>query len=320
MTTFNRAAIKSVGISVPKTIMTNKEFEKFLDTTDEWITTRTGIRQRHIVQKDENITAADLGADAISIALKKANLEPSCLDGIICATFTPDYFFPSTACRIQAKIGSKKSFGFDISAACAGFVYALNVAQGLISSGQAETIAVVGSEITSRSLDWTDRGTCILFGDGAGAVILQKTDKSDLGILATHMASDGTIGDILTLPAWGEKRTMTMKGNEVFKHAVRMMSDASINVLSQVGLTLDDIDLFIPHQANIRIIQAVGEHLNLPQSKVISNVAMYGNTSAASIPIAMNEAWEAGQINPGTTAVLTSLGGGIAVASAVVRF
>jgi 3-oxoacyl-[acyl-carrier-protein] synthase-3 len=317
--TYKHARIISVGTYVPENIMRNKDFESFLDTSDEWITTRTGIRSRHIVPKDQQVVASDLGANAARNALKKADIESCDVDAIICATFTPDSFFPSTACRIQAKLGCNKAFAFDVSAACAGFVYALSVANGLIISGQAKTVLVIGAEVISRTLDWTDRTTCILFGDGAGAVVLQGTNE-DKGILSTYLLSDGTLGDILKLPAWGENRTMSMKGNEVFKYAVRMMCDASAKVTNDAGINTQQLDLVIPHQANIRIINAIIEQMKVPIEKVVTNLDRYGNTSSASIPLALEEAWNNGRIHEGTYVLFTALGGGLAAGSAIVRF
>lgn len=315
-----RARIISVGTYVPDNFLTNKDLEKFLNTTDEWIVTRTGIRSRHIVPSDQNIPASQLGANAAKIALERAGLEPKDIDGIVCATFTPDSFFPSTACRIQALLGCTNAFAFDVSAACAGFVYALTVANGLILSGNNKNVLVIGAEVISKALDWTDRSTCVLFGDGAGAVVLQGTQESDKGIISTYLQSDGNLGDILMLPAWGEKRTMQMKGNEVFKHAVRMMTDASMKVLSASGYELDQVDYLVPHQANIRIIQAVAEHLNMPQQKIVTNLERYGNTSSASIPLALEEVWSKGFIKDGTKVLFTALGGGITAGSALVNF
>ncbi len=315
-----RARILSVGISVPDTVVNNKDLEKIIDTTDEWIWTRTGIRSRHIIPADQNVPASQLGAKAALVALEHAGLDPLEIDGIVCATFTPDSFFPSTACRIQSLLGCKNAFAFDVSAACAGFVYALSVANGLIISGNNKNILVIGAEVISKVLDWTDRSTCVLFGDGAGAVVLQGTSENDRGIISTHLQSDGSLGDILMLPAWGEKRTMQMKGNEVFKHAVRMMSDSSMKVLNNAGYTLDQVDYLVPHQANIRIIQAVAGNLKLPNHKIVSNLERYGNTSSASIPLALHEIWNKGLIKEGTRVLFTALGGGITSGSALVKF
>lgn len=315
-----RARIVAVGTYVPETVMTNKDIEKILDTTDEWITTRTGIRSRHIVPRDQHVPASELGAKAAQIALTRAGVSPLEIDGIVCATFTPDSFFPSTACRIQALLGCTNAFAFDVSAACAGFIYALTVANGLIISGKNKNILVIGAEVISKTLDWTDRATSVLFGDGAGAVVLQATTDANRGILSTHLRSDGLLGDILVLPAWGEKRTMRMKGNEVFKHAVRMMSDASLKVLAESELTLDQIDYMVPHQANIRIIHAVADQLKLPVEKLVTNLERYGNTSSASIPLALEEVWNKGSIKDGTKVLFAALGGGITAGSAVVCF
>ena len=320
MVNSKRARILSVGTYVPETVVTNKDLEKILDTTDEWIVNMTGIKSRHLIPADQNVPASVLGAKAAEVALKRAGIDPTEIDGIVCATFTPDSFFPSTACRIQALLGCTNAFAFDVSAACAGFVYALTVANGLILSGKNKNILVIGAEVISKALDWTDRTTSILFGDGAGAVVLQGTSEEDRGILATHLQSDGTLGDILMFPAWGEKRNMRMKGNEVFKHAVRMMSDASIKVLASAGFSLDEIDLMVPHQANIRIINALADHLKFPKEKIVTNLDRYGNTSSASIPLALDEAWQKGLIKENTKVLFTALGGGITAGSVIVNF
>jgi 3-oxoacyl-(acyl-carrier-protein) synthase III len=315
-----RGRILSVGCAVPPQTLTNKDLEKILDTTDEWIVQRTGIRQRHIVGKNENVFAYEIGARAAQAALSKAGLTNKDVDGIICATFTPDYFFPSTACKIQGVLGCTNSFAFDISAACSGFVYALSVANAMIVSGDYTTILVVGVEIASKTLDWTDRSTSILFGDGAGAVVLQAAETEGKGILSTFLKSDGSLGDILYLPAWGEKRFMKMNGNEVYKHAVRMMSEAVLIGLDKAGLGIEKIDLLIPHQANLRIISAISSHLKVPMEKIVCNMDRYSNTGSASIPLALQDAWSDGRIKDGALVVFTSLGGGLAAGSVVVRF
>jgi 3-oxoacyl-[acyl-carrier-protein] synthase-3 len=314
-----RAAILSVGTCVPDTVVTNQDIARRVDTSDEWIATRTGIRQRRVVSGESPEAAAQLGAGAGRIALERAGVAASEVDAIICATFTPDYFFPSTACKIQSALGCEKACAFDISAACAGFVYGLAIGDSMIRSGQCRTVLLVGSEVISRTLDWTDRTTCILFGDGAGAVVLRATDE-DKGVLATCLSSNGAMGDILYLPAWGETRTMHMKGNEVFKHAVRLMSDAALEVCRRAGVTMDQVDLLIPHQANIRIIQGVAERLGVSMAKVVTNMERYGNTSSASIPLALDEAWSTGRVKPGTLVVFSALGGGIALGGAAIRF
>ncbi|KMQ51052.1 3-oxoacyl-[acyl-carrier-protein] synthase, KASIII [Chitinispirillum alkaliphilum] len=312
--------VKSVGCCVPEQILTNKDIESFLDTSDEWITTRTGIKQRHIVPKNNPTSAAELGAKAAQSALKRAGMSPSDIDGIVCATFTPDYFFPSTACKIQAALGIEQAFGFDVSAACAGFIYAMTVANNMIRGGQAKNMLVIGTEVISKTLDWNDRNTCILFGDGAGAVVISAQEDSSRGILSSYIASDGSHGDILKLPAWGEDRCMSMNGNEVFKHAVRLMSDSAQRILTEADISLDQIDLIIPHQANIRIIKALSSQLKFPMEKIITNMDRYGNTSSASIPLALNQAWDEGRIKEGTKVLFTCIGGGLTVGSSLVIF
>jgi len=314
-----KAKILSVGTYVPEKVLTNAYFESILDTSDEWITTRTGIRERRVVDADNPVTAADMGCRAARVALERAGVAAKSVDGIIVATFTPDNFFPSTACRMQADLGCTGAFAFDISAACAGFVYALTVANNMIVSGQAKTILVVGSEVISKTLDWNDRGTCILFGDGAGVVVLQAdgSGRRDKGILSCYLSSDGTMGDLLKLPSWGDERFLSMKGNEVFKHAVRMMSDASARAAGQAGFKIEDIDFLIPHQANIRIIQSIANTLSVPMEKVVTNLDRYGNTSSASIPLALEEAWGDGRVKDGSKVLFVGLGGGFTVGSVV---
>jgi 3-oxoacyl-[acyl-carrier-protein] synthase-3 len=315
-----RTRILSVGSAVPPNTLTNKDLEKIVNTSDEWILSRTGIRQRYIFGKDEKAHAFELGGKAARRALLKADITADEIDGIVCATFTPDFFFPATACKIQHLLGCTHAFGFDISAACSGFLYGLTVADAMIRSGQCTTILVVGTEIISKTLDWTDRGTCILFGDGAGAAVLQAADDSQSGILSTYMQSDGALADILYLPAWGDGRFMKMNGGDVYKHAVRMMGDAAVKCLEKAGFSLEHIDLLIPHQANIRIIRAMAAHLNLSMEKIVCNVDRYANTGSASIPLALEDAWSNGRIKDGTLVVFTSLGGGLAAGSVVVRF
>lgn len=314
-----RAKILSVGTYVPEKVLPNAYFEKILDTSDEWIATRTGIRERRVVDADNPMSAAEMGCRAARLALERAGVAAKSVDGIIVATFTPDNFFPSTACRMQADLGCTGAFAFDISAACAGFVYALTVANNMIVSGQAKTILVVGSEVISKTLDWSDRGTCILFGDGAGVVVLQADDggRRDKGILSCYLSSDGTMGDLLNLPSWGDERFLKMKGNEVFRHAVRMMSDASVRAARQAGLGVEEIDLLIPHQANMRIIQSIADTLSVPMDKVVMNLEKYGNTSSASIPLALEEAWADGRVRDGSKVLFVGLGGGFTVGSVV---
>jgi 3-oxoacyl-[acyl-carrier-protein] synthase-3 len=317
---FKYARIVSIGTSVPDTVLTNSDFEKMVDTTDEWIVTRTGIRKRHIAPKGGAVTTAQLGSSAARYALERAKIPAGQVDGIICATVTPDGLFPSTACKIQAELGCARAFAFDISAACAGFVYGLSLAKNFICSGQGSTILVIGSEILSRVTDYKDRATCILFGDGAGAAVVQGTNDGNAAILSVCLGSDGTLGDILFCNLWGENRYMVMEGREVFKHAVRMMADMAHKAVAAAGVTLKDIDYLIPHQANIRIINSLRETLGMAPEKVVVNLENFGNTSSASIPLAFNEAIKDGRIKQGSTVLFTSLGGGVTVASAVIRF
>lgn len=320
MKKLRKARISAVGTYVPETIMTNADLETFLDTSDEWITSRTGIKKRHIVSKDNPVPASHLGNIAARKAMENAGCSPEEVDAVICATFTPDSFFPSTACRMQEALGCVNAFAFDISAACAGFVYGITLANTLVASGQCDKVLVVGAEVISRTLDWTDRSTCILFGDGAGAVVVEVSDSEEQGIGNSCLKSDGSLGDILNLPCYGEPCTMKMKGNEVFKHAVRMMSGVSRVVLDASGITVSGIDFFIPHQANSRIINGVAKQLAIPKEKVVMNVAEYGNTSSASIPLALDGIWAEGKINKGTKVLFTALGGGVTAGSVYVQF
>lgn len=315
------ASIISIGTAVPENVVTNNDLEKLVDTSDEWIMQRTGIKTRYITSKENSLEAcSDIGSKAILRALEKTKLKPSDIDTVICSTFTPDYFYPSTACTISAKIGARGAFAFDVEAACSGFIYGLTIANALITAGQSKIVAVVGSDIISRLIDWTDRSTCVLFGDGAGAAIVTRSEDPRKGILASKMASDGTLKDILKCQAWDGKNQMMMRGNEVFKYAVRYMIDITNQSLTSCGLTSNDVDYFVPHQANMRIIQAVGEGLKLPSEKVISNLVRYGNTSAASIPLAFDDIWSAGKVGDGTIVVFTALGAGVTYGSMVVRF
>lgn len=314
------ARILSVGASVPTKVVTNHDLAGIMETNDEWIVSRTGIRQRYVVPDTEPVGAYELGAKAGREALLGAGIEPAEVDMVICATFTPDCFFPSTACKIQHVLGCANAAAFDISAACAGFIYGLSLADAMIRGGQCKTVLLVGAEVISKTLDWTDRTTSILFGDGAGAVVVQGVEHESEGVLATHLSSNGGMGDILTLPAWGEQRFMRMRGNEVFRHAIRLMSEAVDKACAKAGIRVADMDLLIPHQANIRIIKGLAEHLGLPMSKVVTNIDRYGNTSSASIPLALNDAMGDGRIGEGSLCVLTALGGGITTGGAVVRF
>jgi 3-oxoacyl-[acyl-carrier-protein] synthase-3 len=314
-----KAEMLSVGAAVPEKVLSNSDLEKMVDTNDEWIVKRTGIKTRRIMDKSIENPASTLGAKAAEIALDRAGVKAEDVDAVICATFTPDNFFPSTACGIANKIGAPTAFAFDISAACSGFIYGLTVAKSLIESGQNKTVLLVGAEIISRALDWDDRNTCILFGDGAGAVVLRATEE-DKGVLAASANTDSTLGDILHLRSFDGKQNMFMNGNEVFKQAVRLMTKSTEETLEKCSMGADDVDLLIPHQANMRIINSVSKKLGVTNDRVIANVSKYGNTSSASIPIALNEAWEDGRVKEGTVVAFAALGGGITYGSALVRF
>lgn len=317
------------GSYFPPKVMTNHDFEKFLDTTDEWITTRTGIKQRHIA---ENETCSDMGAEAAKKALEMAGVKAEEIDGIICATFTPDTTMPSSACRIQHKLGiTTNCFAFDMAAACTGFIYACSVADSMIRSGAAKKMLVVGAEKLSATLNWQDRGTCILFGDGAGAVVLEADDKP--GIRSIHTYADGSHSGLLKLDAIGseylsnfnniekhEDYRISMQGNEVFKIAVRAMADAASIAVEKSGLDYSDIDYLIPHQANLRIIDATAKRLKLPSEKVVVNLDKYGNTSSATIPTAFDGAVREGKIKPGMNIACAAFGGGLTWGSMVFTF
>ncbi|MDB5315356.1 MAG: 3-oxoacyl-ACP synthase, partial [Rhodospirillales bacterium] len=296
-----------------------------LDTSDSWIVERTGIRQRHFAEP--GVTASDLGSIAAREALVSANLAASDVDAIIVATATPDSAFPATAVRIQQKLGVTRGFAFDLAAACAGFIYALGVADALIRTGQARCVLVVGTEVYSRILDWSDRGTCVLFGDGAGAVVLCSEEgrgtASDRGILSTHMHADGRHGDILQVEggagSTGGAGVLRMAGREVFRHAVQKLAGVVDEALAANGLGHGDVRWLVPHQANIRIIEAVGKKLHLPPEQVVVTVDRHANTSAASIPLALNEAWRDGRIRPGDLVLMEAIGGGLTWGAALAR-
>ena len=310
--------------------MTNHDFAAIgIETSHDWIFERSGIVERRIARNGES--TCSMAAEAARKAMERADVHPGQLDTIILSTATPDRLLPSTAVDLQAELGAGRAAAFDIGAACAGWLYAMTVAEGMITSGVAETILVVGSEKMSAIVDWKDRATCVLFGDGAGAAILQRA-KTGKGILSAYMRSDGKLADLLYRPAGGatnqfsqqvlDERThyVRMAGREVFKHAVRSMSDAADRALDSARLTGEDIDLLIPHQANVRIIEATAKHSGIPMEKVYVNVDRFGNTSSASIPIALDEAIERGQIHEGSTVLLVAFGAGFTWASMIVRF
>lgn len=324
-----RAKIAGTGAYVPEKILTNGDLEKQIATTDQWIVERTGVRERRIAGKDE--AASDLAERAARLALQAAGVAPDRVDLIIVATATPDMFFPSTACIVQDRLKATRAAAFDLSAACSGFLYALSVGEQYIRSGAYQSVLVIGSEVMSRLTDWTDRRTCVLFGDGAGAALLTPS-SSESGILSIHLHSDGSLWDLICVPGGAaavppsEKvlaerlNTIKMKGNETFKVAVRSMEEVAWEALRANGLSPVDVDYLVPHQANIRILQAVADRLDIPKEKVVINLDRYGNTSAASIPLALDEAVRDGRIKEGATVLLLAFGGGLTWASALIRW
>jgi 3-oxoacyl-[acyl-carrier-protein] synthase III len=323
--------IAGLGMYVPERVLTNHDLERTLDTSDEWIVTRTGIRERRIAA--EHQAASDLALPASVEALRVAGIAPDQLDLIVVATCTGDMqSFPATASLLQERLGARRgAAAFDIAAVCSGFVYALEVGAKFVASGMYENVLVVGAEVMSKVLDWTDRTTCILFGDGAGAVVLRPCPEGE-GILGSVLGSDGAGACLLNIPAGGSRSPLTpalieqkqqyvmMKGREVFRFAVEIMGEAAMQALGSAGLTPGDVDLFIPHQANTRIIDAAARRLDLPPSKVFVNVDRYGNTSAASIPMALYEAWRQGRIRPGGVIVTVGFGAGLSWGANVIRW
>ncbi len=317
-----KASLKSIASYVPEQILSNYDLEKIIDTTDEWITRRTGIKERRIASKDES--TSDLGTKAAIKAIERANLKPQDIDAILVATLSPDYFtMPSTACKIAANLGLNGITAFDISAACSGFIYLLEQAKALVESGLKKNVLIIGAEKASSIMDYTDRSICILFGDGAGAGVV-SLDKNN-PIIDVHTASNGNYGDLLMTERSQESKeasslAMRMKGNEVFKIAVQTLSNDVVEILSKNQILPEQIDLFIPHQANLRIIKAVQERLNLSDEKCVVTVQKYGNTSAASIPMAMNDAYEEGRLKKGNLILLDAFGGGFTWGSALLKF
>jgi 3-oxoacyl-[acyl-carrier-protein] synthase-3 len=323
------AEIIATGSAVPERILNNRYFEKIVETSDEWIVSRSGIRERRVT--DEHTATSDLAAEASRKALHKAGLSPEDLDMIIIGTATPDRVFPSTACFLQDHLGAVNAAPVDVGAACSGFLYGLSMGRSMIESGQFRTILVSGAETLTKITDYQDRGTCVLFGDAAGVAVLQATEE-DRGILQTYLGGNGSLWHLLHMPAGGSRipashesvegrlHYIKMSGNEVFKHAVKAMGDAALQVLQQAGLTADDVDLMIPHQANIRIIKATAKRIHLPMERVYVNIERYGNTSAASIPLAMDEAREKGLGRPGDIWLLVAFGGGFTWGSAIIRW
>ena len=316
-----RAVLAGIGAYLPERVVTNEELSARVDTSDAWIQERTGIKQRHLVGPHE--TCASMGTEAARRALADAGAGPGDVDAVILATSTPDQAFPATALRVQAALGIEQGFGFDISAACSGFVYALSVADGMIRSGQVRGVLVIGSEVYSRILNWSDRGTCVLFGDGAGAVFLRASSDEERGVLSTHLHAQGSLGDLLYVDG-AVGRTdrpghLVMNGREVFRHAVSKLAAAVDEALRANGLVHADVDWLVPHQANRRIIEAMGKKLGLAAERVVITVDRHANTSAASIPLALAEAYGDGRIKRGDLVLMEALGGGMTWGSALVR-
>ena len=325
------ASFRSIGAYVPEKVLSNADLEKMVDTTDEWILKRTGIKERHIASSDE--VTSDMGAKAGLVAIERAGLEIDEIDLVLCATVTPDYFnMPSTACIISDKLGIHNVQAFDISAACSGFVYLLSIAKAFIESGMKKNVLIIGAEKFSSLVDYTDRSTCILFGDGAGAAVISATTNKDEAMIDIHASADGAYADFLVTPAPGSVNPASqkvideglhyvqMKGNETFKLAVKTLTKDVKEILAKNEISAEDIPHFIPHQANYRIIKAVGDALKMKEEQVVLTVGKYGNTSAASIPMAMNDIWESGRLQTGEMMLLDTFGGGLTWASALLPF
>jgi len=324
-----RIKIRSTGVYLPDKVLTNADLEKMVDTSDEWITTRTGIKERRIVSKEQ--VTSDLAVNAARMALERGGLKAEDVDLILVATNTPDTIFPATACWVQKKLGIKEIPAFDLEAGCTGLLYALIVAESLILSGTARRILLIGADILTKITNWEDRSTCVLFGDGAGAFILEESDD-DSGLISHYWGADGSLAELLILPGGGtlhpanektvEKKLhyLTMKGNEVFKHAVKRMGESALEALKRAGLDKSQVDYLIPHQANLRIIDATGERLNLPKEKIVANIHKYGNMSVATIPVALHELAEEGKLQKGKIIVMVAFGAGFTWAAAVYRW
>lgn len=321
-----RAVVVGYGHYLPERIVENAEFESSLDTTDEWIRTRSGIERRHFAAEGQH--TSDLAAEAAKAALAQAGLTAGDIDAIVVATSTPDLTFPSVATMVQQKIGMERGFGFDVQAVCAGFVFALTTANGLILSGQAERVLVIGAETFSRIMDWTDRGTCVLFGDGAGALILEAQESTgttaDRGILSADLNSDGRYKDMLFVDggvsSTGTSGKLRMQGNALFRQAVEKLASTADAALHKAGLTHSDVDWIVPHQANIRIIQGTAKKLGVPMERVVLTVQDHGNTSAASIPLALSVGAATGKIKTGDLVLTEAIGGGLAWGAVAIRW
>jgi 3-oxoacyl-[acyl-carrier-protein] synthase III len=324
-----RASITGIGSYLPNKVLTNYDLEKMVDTSNDWIIQRTGIKERRIVEN--GVTTSDIATQASLRAMEDAGVSPKDLDMIITSTITPDHIFPSTSCYIQQKIGATRACAFDILAACAGFIYALSIGQSFINSGAMKTVLVVGAECLSKITDYTDRATCVLFGDGAGAVVIQRNPVKH-EILSSSLAADGSEADVLIMPGGGARNPASLesvqqrlhyiqfRGKEVFKLAINNITNLILETAKENGLTLDDIDLIIPHQSNLRIIEATMEKLGLPMEKAFVNIDKYGNTSSASVPIAIDEARKEGRLRKGNIVMLVAFGGGLTWGSSVIRW
>jgi 3-oxoacyl-[acyl-carrier-protein] synthase-3 len=321
----------SMGMWVPSRVLTNADLERMVDTTDQWIVERTGIRERRIAGDD--VGAVEMGYRAAQDALERANLEASAVDAVIVSTATPDRLLPATACDVQAKLGAVHAVAFDIWGACTGWLYALNIARGLIATGQIETALCIATEKMSAITDWTDRTTCVLFGDAAAGAVVQRSEDEDRGIIASYMRSDGTLAELLhrrpisssSVPIDVAELTvrdghLRMAGREVFKNAVRSMCEAVDAVLERAGVSKDEVDLLLPHQANIRIIEATAKYAGIPMERVWVNVDRYGNTSSATIPVSLYEASEDGRISEGSLVLMVAFGGGLTWGGTLLRW
>ncbi len=321
--------INGIGVYLPDKVLTNADLEKIVDTSDDWIVTRTGINERRIV--DDSVTVSDLAAKAGLMAIEDAKIDPNDVDLVVVATGSPEMIWPSTACLAQAKMNLSGSAAFDLQAACTSFIYGLTVADGLLSSGTFQNILLIGAETITRLVNWQDRNTCVLFGDGAGAFLLRKSEPG-FGILSSYLAADGNRADMLKIPAGGSGQicsqkvvdenlqTIHMKGSDVFRFAVKALPESVEKALAKAGLAIDDVDHFIPHQANQRIIEAAVERLGLPIEKVATNISKYGNTSAASIPLVLEELYRAKSLRRGDILVLAAFGAGLTWGAVVIRW
>ena len=322
--------IKGMGAYAPKNVVTNEDLSQIVDTSDEWIRTRTGIGERHLA--DESETVSFMASEAAKEALENSGLSIEEIDLLIVATMTPDMLFPSTACLVQSKLGLKKVASFDIEAACSGFLYALEVGSSMLKAGAYKNALIIGSEKISGIVDWQDRTTCVLFGDGAGAAVLSKTEEPDIGVLGALLRAEGDAAHLLHMPGGGSnipasseslddrQHFLKMNGKEIFKVAVRYMEQATLDLLESKGLTIEEIDCVIPHQANMRIIDSLGERLGVPKEKFVNNLVRYGNTSAASIPIALTEAVKLGKLKKGDHLLLIAFGAGLTWGASLIKW